>query len=224
MIGLGGSITLPQRGMIFRRTYMSAFVAPNQAPVPDALASDVAAAQQGDEAALRRVLDAVGPDVARVTRAILGRDAAERDDVVQESLLHFVKALAGFRGECSARRFARRIAARTAIAQSRRSRRNAADHESLDERVHALRALDPELSSLAARRQELLRELLATLPLAQAETLALRVVLGLSLAEVAVETNVPENTVRSRLRLAREALRERIEADPGLLELLGGSR
>ena len=50
--------------------------------------------------------------------------------------------------------------------------------------------------------------------------LALRVVLGLSLGEVAAATHVPLNTVRSRIRLAKEALMARIEADPALLELL----
>jgi RNA polymerase sigma-70 factor (ECF subfamily) len=65
-----------------------------------------------------------------------------------------------------------------------------------------------------------IRELLSTLPENQAETLALRVVLGMSLGEVASATGVPLNTVRSRIRLAREALMERIEANPTLLELL----
>lgn len=212
--------------MFFRRTYTSSIVDSSPVPAADALAVDVARAQQGDRAALRRVLDAVGPDVVRVVRAVLGRDAAELDDAVQESLVSFVKALAVFRGECSARRFARRIATRTAIAHGRRVRSRAEGRERLDESVRApqLMVADPESQSLASRRQQLLRELLHALPLAQAETLALRVVLGLSLAEVAAETNVPENTVRSRLRLAREALRERIEADPELRELLGGER
>ncbi len=38
--------------------------------------------------------------------------------------------------------------------------------------------------------------------------------------EVADATGVPVNTVRSRMRLAKEALRRRIEADPDLLEML----
>ncbi|MCA2981704.1 MAG: hypothetical protein INH37_25795, partial [Myxococcaceae bacterium] len=73
---------------------------------------------------------------------------------------------------------------------------------------------------LAERRRAVIQELLGTLPEVQAETLALRVVLGLSLGEVAAATQVPLNTVRSRIRLAKEALMARIEADPALLELL----
>jgi RNA polymerase sigma-70 factor (ECF subfamily) len=40
--------------------------------------------------------------------------------------------------------------------------------------------------------------------------------------EVADATGAPINTVRSRVRLAKEALRRRIEEDPTLAELLGG--
>jgi hypothetical protein len=37
---------------------------------------------------------------------------------------------------------------------------------------------------------------------------------------VSAATGAPNNTVRSRGRLAKEALRRRIEADPRLLDLL----
>jgi RNA polymerase sigma-70 factor (ECF subfamily) len=48
-------------------------------------------------------------------------------------------------------------------------------------------------------------------------------VLGWSLEEVASATGVPVNTVRSRVRLAKEALRRRIEALPHLaVELEAG--
>ena len=39
--------------------------------------------------------------------------------------------------------------------------------------------------------------------------------------EVADATGAPVNTVRSRLRLAKEALRHRIEKDPAFAELIG---
>ena len=47
-----------------------------------------------------------------------------------------------------------------------------------------------------------------------------RVVLGWSLEEIAGQSGAPLNTVRSRLRLAKESLRKTIETEPGLLELL----
>jgi RNA polymerase sigma factor (sigma-70 family) len=68
---------------------------------------------------------------------------------------------------------------------------------------------------------EVLRDLLADLPAEQGETLAMRIVLGYSLEEVAKTTGVPVNTVRSRVRLAKERLKARIEADPTLMDVLG---
>ena len=47
----------------------------------------------------------------------------------------------------------------------------------------------------------------------------MRVVLGCSLPEVAQATGVPVNTVRSRIRLAREHIKARIESDPRLAAL-----
>jgi RNA polymerase sigma factor (sigma-70 family) len=72
---------------------------------------------------------------------------------------------------------------------------------------------------LGSRRRDLLRELLEDLPEEQAEALTLRVVMGWSLDEVARASGAPVNTVRSRVRLAKEALRARIAAHPALAEL-----
>jgi RNA polymerase sigma-70 factor (ECF subfamily) len=58
-------------------------------------------------------------------------------------------------------------------------------------------------------------------PADQAEAIALLIVLGWSLAEGARVPDVPVNTVRSRVRLAKKALRAAIEADPLLAEELG---
>ena len=68
--------------------------------------------------------------------------------------------------------------------------------------------------SIAERRRDLVRTLLREIPDAQAETLVLRMALGYSIEEVSRITTAPVNTVRSRLRLAKEALRGRIDADP----------
>ena len=52
----------------------------------------------------------------------------------------------------------------------------------------------------------------------QAEVLALHTMLGHSVAETAAVTRVPVNTVRSRLRAALAALRERAGRDAVLSE------
>ncbi len=72
---------------------------------------------------------------------------------------------------------------------------------------------------MSPRLREIFRRLLDELPEAQAEALVLRVVLGHSLEETAAIAGAPENTIRSRIRLAREGLKKRIEAE-GLSALL----
>ncbi|MBN1770550.1 MAG: RNA polymerase sigma factor [Deltaproteobacteria bacterium] len=179
-------------------------------------------ATQGDADAMRRLLIAVGPAVHRVARTILGVSNAEACDAAQESLVAFVTALERFRGESSVLHFACRVALNVSISARRKaaaagSALQAFRGEAPSRAATSLRS-DDELA--AQRRRDTIRSLLDTLPEVQAETLALRFVLDYTLREVAQATGAPENTVRSRLRLAKEALQQRIEEDPALAGLL----
>src|SRR5262249_39284406 len=159
----------------------------------------------------------LAPRLYRVVRAVLGGTHPDLDDVLQQSLIGFVQALPAFRGECDPLGYATIIAGRTAGATLKRAhmeqhrRGDPPDRES---------AGGPERSpgEEVAResRKSILRELLSDLPTEQGEALAMRVVLGWSLKEIAEYGHVPLNTVRSRLRLAKEALRRKIEADVNL--------
>ena len=115
-----------------------------------------------------------------------------------------------------------RIAVRTAMAARKRRivRQNRAEAigSEVGDDDYAASAGD---DAWAVRRRDLLRALLDELPEAQADTFALRIALGYSMQEVADATGAPVNTVRSRLRLAKEALRHRIEKDPAFAELIG---
>jgi RNA polymerase sigma-70 factor (ECF subfamily) len=181
------------------------------------------AAAGGDLASMRRLLEAVAPRVLRIARSVLGAGEADVEDVVQESLIALVRALPAYRGEASAMTYASRIAVRTAVAARHRLRSHRARQTALGADAVERDAVAPSAAALAAgeRRRTVLRELLAGLPDAQAESLALRFVLGASLEEVAEATGAPLNTVRSRLRLAKEALARRLEAEPELCALLG---
>jgi RNA polymerase sigma factor (sigma-70 family) len=176
----------------------------------------VEGAISGDRAAAQELLNALAPLLLGVVRAILGAGAADVEDVAQESLICFFQALRGFRGECSVRHYGCRIASSTAIAARRRARATQVWLSEFERKSAALSGFSNmrDADALASRRRELLRSLLAELPAAQAETIALRIVLGYSMQEVAAATGAPVNTVRSRLRLAKEALRARIVADP----------
>jgi RNA polymerase sigma-70 factor (ECF subfamily) len=138
-------------------------------------------------------------------------------------MVAFVQALPAFRGECSVMHYASRIAVRTAMAARRRRLARETRADALEDAPTSERyAASPGEEAWVARRRDLLRTLLDELPSVQADTFALRIALGYSMQEVADATGAPINTVRSRVRLAKEALRRRIEEDPTLAELLGG--
>lgn len=175
-------------------------------------------AAAGDKVATSELLRLLSPRLARVVRAVLGAGHAEVDDAFQLTLIGLVQALPAFRGESDPAGYATTIAVRTALAARRRSRARA--HDELEAEAFACRGPSPSEDAEAGRRKEMLRELLSALPPEQGETLAMRVVLGWSLEEIAAQTSAPVNTVRSRLRLAKEALKRRIERDPAMAEML----
>jgi RNA polymerase sigma factor (sigma-70 family) len=193
---------------------------------PDPLAALTERVRAGDDQALTRLLQLLAPTLLRGVRASLGAVDADIEDVMQESLVALIAALPAFRGEGNLASYAQRIAVRAALLSRRRVRRQALRLSELEHSAPPAINLVPlpVEEAMATRRKDLLRSLLDELPEVQAETLALRVVLGYSLGEVAQATGAPVNTVRSRLRLATEALRRRIEGDEGLareLEVAG---
>jgi RNA polymerase sigma-70 factor (ECF subfamily) len=185
--------------------------------------SVLARALDGEGAAIEQLIAELAPPLLRAVRAMLGPEHADVEDLVQEALIDVVDALPAFRGECTLQHFAIRIAARKVSTSKQRARSGRGFIELFWRREAPLRTTvtSPCEASIMERRRHLLDELLAQLPAAQAETMLLRSVLGYSFEEVAAMTRVPLNTVRSRMRLAKDALRRRIEADAGVRELLG---
>lgn len=175
----------------------------------------------GDLAATQEFLSAIQPTLTRVATGVLGVNHPDLDDAVQQSLLGVLHALPAFRGECHPAGYASRIALRIALRVRKNCKRDAVRRDDLERLTpRANHAEPPTAATDAARRRELMRELLDELPDEQAEALTLRVVLGWTLEEVSRATGAPINTVRSRVRLAKEALRRRIEAEPDLVARL----
>ncbi len=177
-------------------------------------------AAAGDLSATQEFLSYVWPTLSRVAAGVLGAGHPDLDDAVQQSMIALVRALPAFRGDCHPAGYASRITLRVALRVRRNVKRDVTRRETFGQLSPPTEHV-PSLSddAVGARRRELLRELLEDLPEEQAEALALRVVMGWSLEEVARASGAPVNTVRSRVRLAKEALRQRIESLPGLAEL-----
>jgi RNA polymerase sigma-70 factor (ECF subfamily) len=177
----------------------------------------------GDRKATRSLLGAVGPAMLRAIRKVLARSTHEVEDVTQEAMEALIAALPSFRGECPVLHFARRVAVLTALANRRRLDLRAqwaadAPEQPAPEGVAA--GPSPAEAVFLRGRREALEALLDELPASQAEVLVLHVALGFTIDEIAGAAARPAETIRSRLRLAKQALRDRIQASPELSEIL----
>ena len=175
-----------------------------QVAAKDAALDDGArAALGGDPAALREFLRAVAPLVRRVCRGVMGRDNPELEDAIQDCLIDVARSLPQFRFEGSAAHYVTKIVLRRAIATRDRARERAKQHAALDASSAPVASVDPT----PAAHAELVRNLLDDLNEAQAKALLMRIMLGHSIDEIARMTGVSGNTVKTRLRLAKEQLR-----------------
>jgi len=92
------------------------------------------------------------------------------------------------------------------------------DEQDVEQLARTLPTADNAM--IARISAEAVREILATLPTAQAEALALHAILGYTLEEIAEATGVSVETVHSRLRLAKQGLRKQILNDPRWREVM----
>lgn len=164
----------------------------------------------------RWVTDYVG-FVARVLRGA-GTPAAEVDDAVQRTFIIAARRQADVRAGAE-RSFLLQTALNVA-AHARRSaaRRREAPASELPELVDA--ATPEQLTSLKHDRA-LLERVLAELPAELRSVLVLSEVEELSRDEIAAFLAIPPGTVASRLRRAREQLRERWRVERGVSAALG---
>ena len=191
----------------------------------DSLAAVAERARGGDRVAIRELLAAIGPSLLRVARQVLGPEHAEIQDVAQEAAWGVLRGLEGFRGECTLQHFACRVAVLVSMNVRRRERshRFKAHQLSVLWKTESAEAPSPERVALEQRAANALRELLDRLPEAQAEVLCLHHMVGLTASEIAALGDTPLETVRSRLRLGRKALMERVLGSEQLLDTLGVS-
>ena len=177
----------------------------------------------GDRKATRSLLVAVGPAMLRAIRKVLARSTPDIEDVAQEAMEALIAALPGFRGRMPVLHFAWRVAVLTALANRRRLDLRAqwsADGSELAEPEAVAAGPSPAEAVVLRGRREALEALLDELPANQAEVLVLHAALGFTIDEIAGAVGRPSETIRSRLRLAKQVLRDRISASPELSEIL----
>jgi RNA polymerase sigma factor (sigma-70 family) len=179
------------------------------------------AAVAGDSEAAATLVAHVGRSILSVVRRVLGRDCPDVEDVAQDAAMAFLARLETFRGECSVLHFCQRIALLTALSAERRRRLREHWTPPADPQQEAVDARSSPLDgTLARKRHAILRDLMAELPEVIAESLGMHYVLGYTVEEIAGMAGVSPNTVWSRLRLGKGALRRKLDGDHRLAELL----
>jgi RNA polymerase sigma-70 factor, ECF subfamily len=123
-------------------------------------------------------------------------------DILQESFLYLLKKFPGFELRCEMRSFLYPVVKHLALNAKAKAGRYELEHEGED-LFAALEAPRSEASG-----EEELRTALRKLPAQQRETVVLRFIEGMDLAEIAAALDVPTGTVKSRLHHALETLRK----------------
>lgn len=167
----------------------------------------VARMQSGDQEAFTELVCRHSARVFRLAVSVLGKEfVPEAEDVAQEVFLKAHHAIASYRGQGEFSSWIYRIAFNHAVnVKSRvRFRRPHAD-ETLLHGIATPRP-GPERQAETAQRDRALAECIQTLPEVYQSALRLYYWLGAPVGETAELLGVPENTVKSYLRRARQLL------------------
>jgi RNA polymerase sigma-70 factor (ECF subfamily) len=164
------------------------------------------AARNGDREATVALLERYRDSVYRFGMRMC-QNAADAEDVLQETLLTAAQKLQGYRGEAS---FSSWL---YAIARSGCFRRYRATRQQAELDVNAIvdPAPRPDEMVFKLRLRAILERALASLASSYREVLLLRDVEGLTAPEVAAALDLSVPAVKSRLHRARAMLRDRIE-------------
>lgn len=159
----------------------------------------------GDAAAGRALFERHFEPVLRFFRNKCGGEDGELEDLVQATFAQCLASHASFRGEASFRTYLFTIARHELYAHWRRRQRARAEVDVTSMSVEDLRT-SPRSKLAAQQDRQILARALRTIPLELQVALELHYWEDLSGPELAAILEVPEGTVRSRLRRGRELL------------------
>lgn len=166
-------------------------------------------AQSRDVEAFRKLFELYGPRVKSYMMR-QGADSTTAEDLAQETLLIVWRKAQLYSDEKgSATTWIFTIARNLRIDRLRREVSWQPLPENRDE--EASDAPDPEEEVTEKERREKVRSVLATLPPDQSEVVTLSYVEGLSHSEIAERLGLPLGTVKSRMRLAYQKVKEAVE-------------
>lgn len=166
---------------------------------------------EGDAAAAEALLDRYFEGICRFFRNKVGGDV---DDLIQQTFTICVQTRHRLRDNASFRAYLYTVARNELYAHFRRLKKQ---RENFDPSVTAVQDIDPSPSQVVAKGQDqrLLLTALRRIPLELQLALELRYWEGLTGPELANVLDIPEGTVRSRLRRGIQALREQLATITG---------
>lgn len=167
-----------------------------------------AAAMTGDRLALSRLVQRWQPRLHRHAWRLLG-DAERAQDMVQEAWLEILRGLARLQDVAAFPAWAYRIVTRRCQRSFRRGSREIVEFDTPMADAGAL-ATEDDAGEFAAELSNVV-EAIGRLPPLQRAALALFYVEGLSVAEIAIASDVPPGTVKTRLLHARRKVRALLE-------------
>lgn len=158
--------------------------------------------------------------VERESRAVIGAclrvlgDPDEAQDAAQDAFVQAFRSLAGYRGDGTFGAWVGRIARRIAVARAASAGRHVtADIEMAAQGVRDDGA-DPLEHVMDVEQSARLRHAVDELPAEQRQVVSLRFFQDMPLERIAVETDVPLGTVKSRLHRGLARLREQGDLRP----------
>ncbi|HEX6240412.1 MAG TPA: sigma-70 family RNA polymerase sigma factor [Polyangiales bacterium] len=175
----------------------------------DTRSSDADLLQRWGEGSTQAGNELVERHFATLHRFFRNKAGSEVEDLVQQTFLACVEARARFRGDASFKTFLLSIARNQLFKHYSR-----AERRTIDASLSSVRDLRTSPTGAIAKRedQELLLEALRQIPLDAQVVLELGFWEGLDAIQIAAVLDVPLNTAYSRLRRAKQALREKLAA------------
>jgi RNA polymerase sigma-70 factor (ECF subfamily) len=175
----------------------------------------------GDAAAFELIMRRHNRRLFRLARSVL-RNAAEAEDVVQETYVRAFARLGEFRGPDGFAAWLARIAYNEALGRVRSSSRVVSLHDHVSagdgdgdvRRVDTMTSPHPDPEHLTGHSElrRLLEAAIDALPDDFRAVFVLRAVEGMSVAETAQALAIPPETVKTRLHRARHRLQEALGA------------
>ena len=165
---------------------------------------------------LAQVIAAYGPDILRFCRITAG-SSTEGDELYQDTMLILLEKLQGLDGSQNVKSYALSVAVKLWKNRQRKAARRLrlAPQESLEDLtqrgIQAGETASPEEDLLQKSQAEILRELIRQLPQRYRLPLQLHYSADLPVKEIAKLMKLPESTVKTRLRRAKEQLRQKLE-------------